>query len=118
LSLSLGNVNRVGLQPSFFVTHGEPLLRVFLVSQATYGILMAYWWQMHYYEEQDNKNGAVLRWSRANPIEEIATLKRQLSEELQAQIAGHMMQSGDAPSVDRGVSEAPARKRRLWFGLG
>jgi hypothetical protein len=51
-------------QPSFLVTHGEAIFRLILVSQATFGVLTVFWWHMHYFELQDEKNGAsLLRFS-------------------------------------------------------
>jgi len=50
----LGETN---FQPSILVTHGEAIFRLILVSQATFGILTVYWWHMHYFELQDEKNG-------------------------------------------------------------
>ena len=44
-------------QPSILVTHGEPIFRLILVSQATFGILTVFWWHMHYFETQDEQNG-------------------------------------------------------------
>ena len=45
------------VQPSLLVTHGEGIFRLILVSQATFGAITAFWWHMHYFETQDEKNG-------------------------------------------------------------
>ena len=39
--------------------YGEAIIRLILVSQATFGVLTAVWWHMHYYEIQDSKNCMV-----------------------------------------------------------
>jgi len=63
-------------KPSFLVTHGEAIFRLILVSQATFGVLTVFWWHMHYFELQDEKN------------EEIAKLKAELKTELKTQVHG------------------------------
>lgn len=47
-------------QPSILVTHGEGIFRLILVSQAVFGVLTVFWWHMHYFETQDEKNGKTL----------------------------------------------------------
>ena len=50
-------------QPSILVTHGEGIFRLILMSQAVFGVLTVFWWHMHYFETQDEKNGKALRHS-------------------------------------------------------
>lgn len=55
------NWKKVNNQPSVLVTHGEGIIRLILVSQATFGVITAMWWHMHYFETQDEKNGMWFR---------------------------------------------------------
>lgn len=53
------------VQPSLLVTHGEGIFRLILVSQATFGAITAFWWHMHYFETQDEKNGWSSKFKNA-----------------------------------------------------